>query len=373
MIAQIMLQSSKTGMQESLKMKQASCFTIGNFEINEHSRVFVIAEAGVNHNQRLDFALKLVDIAAESGADAVKFQTFKAEDVVTEEGEMASYQKRNTGQQTSQRRMLRRLELPDEFYPEIIKRCEERNTLFMSTPHGGRKSVDFLESLGVKAYKIGSGDLTNYILLSKVAATGKPVILSSGMATLDEVKDAIRIVRSKGNHQIAMLHCTTNYPCPPEEVNLSAMKTMMQELDVPVGYSDHTVGSQVAIMAATLGMAIYECHFTTDKNLPGPDHIASANPAELKEKIAAIRRAQVILGNSEKNPNKSEVESMLTLVRRSIVAAKDLAAGHVICEDDLEAKRPGDGVSPTQYEEFLGKRLRVNLETDQQITFEDVE
>lgn len=350
-----------------------SAFKIGNFEIKEGGKVFIIAETGVNHNQKLDLALKLVDIAKDAGADAVKFQTFRAEDVVTEEGEMASYQKKNTGQQTSQREMLRRLELPDEFYPEIIKRCEEKNILFMSTPHGGRKSVDFLESLGVKAYKVGSGDLTNYILLDRVARTEKPIILSSGMASLDEVKDAIRFVRSKGNHQIAMLHCTTNYPCPPEEVNLLAMKTMMDELDVPVGYSDHTLGSQVAIMAATLGMAIYECHFTTDKNLPGPDHIASANPSELTEKIAAIRRAQVILGNSGKTPNKSEVESMLTLVRRSIVATKDLASGHVITEDDLEAKRPGDGVSPTQYEKFLGKRLKVNLKIDQQITFEDIE
>lgn len=356
-------------------MKQEHYFAIGNFEIKEHSRVFVIAEAGVNHNQRLDFALELVDIATESGADAVKFQTFKAEDVVTEEGEMASYQKKNTGRQTSQREMLRDLELPDEFYPEIIKRCEEKNILFMSTPHGGRKSVDFLESLGVKAYKIGSGDLTNYILLSKVAATRKPVILSSGMATLDEVKDAIRFVRSKGNNQIAMLHCTTNYPCPPEEVNLLAMRTMMEELDVPVGYSDHTEGNQiqVAVAAAALGIAVYECHFTIDKTLPGPDHVASADPMELKAKIEAIRKARTVLGKSEKTPNKSEVESMLTLVRRSIVAAKDLAAGHVICEDDLEAKRPGDGVSPTQYEKFLGKRLRVNLKTDQQITFEDIE
>lgn len=350
-----------------------SAFKIGNFEIKEGGKVFIIAEAGVNHNQKLDLALKLVDIAKDAGADAVKFQTFRAEDVVTEEGKMAAYQKKNTGLEKSQREMLRSLELPEDFYQPLIGRCNKRGILFMSTPHGGIKSVDFLESLDVKAYKIGSGDLTNYILLDRVARTEKPIILSSGMASLDEVKDAVSFIGSRGNDQVVVLHCTTNYPCLPEEVNLLAMKTMMKELDVPVGYSDHTVGSQVAIMAATLGMAIYECHFTTDKNLPGPDHIASANPSELTEKIAAIRTAQVILGNSEKTPNKSEVESMLTLVRRSIVATKDLASGHVITEDDLEAKRPGDGVSPTQYEKFLGKISRVNLKKDQRITFEDIE
>lgn len=352
-------------------MKQAFCFTIGDFEIKEHSDVFIIAEAGVNHNQRLDLALQLVNIAADSGADAVKFQTFKAEDVVTEEGEMASYQKKNIGKEKTQLEMLRELELPDDFYGPIIKRCTEKNVLFLSTPHGGKKSVDFLESLGVKAYKIGSGDLTNYILLDKVAKTGKPVILSSGMATLDEVKYAVSFVRSKGNNQLAVLHCTTNYPCPPAEVNLLAMKTMMGELDVPVGYSDHTVGIQVAIMAATLGAAIYECHFTIDKMLPGPDHIASVEPDELKSRIAAIRAVPIILGRSEKAPNPSELASMVKLVRRSIVAARDLSKGHILDKDDLEAKRPGDGMSPTEYERLLGKKLKVALKKDQKITFED--
>lgn len=348
-------------------------FKIGNFEIKELSKVFIIAEAGVNHNQNLDMALKLVDVAADCGADAVKFQTFKAEDVVTEEGKMASYQRKNMGEQMSQREMLRGLELPDDFYGPIMKRCDEKGILFMSTPHGGKKSVDFLESLGIEVYKIGSGDLTNYILLDKVVRTGKPIILSSGMATLDEIKDAIRFIRSRGDNQIAVLHSTTNYPCPPEEVNLLAMKTMMDELDVPVGYSDHTEGNQAAIMAATLGMVIYECHFTLDKTSPGPDHIASADPEELKAKIEAIRKAQVILGRSEKVPNKSEIESMLTFVRRSIVAANDLEVGHTIIDKDLEAKRPGDGVSPSQYEKFLGKKLKVVVKKDQKITLEDIE
>jgi len=346
---------------------------IGSKKIGYGQPVFVIAEAGVNHNQQLDIALKLVDTAADCGADAVKFQTFKTEDVVTEKGEMALYQKKNTGTRMSQREMLKGLELPDDFYDPIIRRCNKKGILFMSTPHGGKKSVDLLEELGVKAYKIGSGDLTNYILLDRVARTGKPMILSSGMATLDEVKDAVGFVKSRGNTQIAMLHCTTNYPCPPEEVNLLAMKKMMKELDIPIGYSDHTQGSQVAIMAATLGMAIYECHFTLDKTLPGPDHIASVEPDELKDKIAAIRRVNIILGKYEKVPNESEISSMIPLVRRSIVAVANLSKGHIITDADIEAKRPGTGVSPSQYEKFLGRVVKNTLKADQQITFKDIE
>lgn len=361
-----MLQSSTTGMKKDFK--------IGNFEIKEYSRVFIIAEVGVNHNQNLNLALKLIDIAKETGADAVKFQTFKAEDVVTEVGEMASYQRKNMGKNISQRQMLKSLEMPEEFYSPLMEHCQKRNILFLSTPHGGKRSVDFLEALGIEAYKIGSGDLTNYILLNKVAKTGKPIILSSGMAAMEEVKDAINFVRSRGNNQIAVLHSTTNYPVPLEEVNLLAMKTMMEELDVPAGYSDNGVeGDEVAAAATALGAAIYECHFTSDKTLPGPDHIASCLPEELKAKIDTIRKVQAVLGNPQKIPAKSEIESMLTLVRKSVVMTKDLKAGHVITADDLEAKRPGSGISPTQYEKFLGKKLKIALKLDQQITFEDVE
>lgn len=346
--------------------------TLRNKKIGYGQPCFIIAEAGVNHNQNLDLALKLVDIAAESGADAVKFQTFKGDDLVTESGKLALYQKINIKKNISQREMLRAVSLPEEFYGPIISRCNDRNILFMSTPHGGKKSVAFLEALGMKVYKIGSGDLTNYILLDKVAKTGKPVILSSGMANLGEAKEAIEFVKSRGNDQIAIFHCTTNYPCPLEEVNLLAMRTMMEELDVPVGYSDHTQGIQVAIMGATFGMALYECHFTVDKNLPGPDHIASAEPDELKARIEAIRKVPVILGNAKKVPNKSEIDSMRETVRKSIVALIDLDAGHIISEDDLEAKRPGDGVSPTQYEKFLGKRLKKFVKADQQLSFESI-
>lgn len=347
-------------------------FKIDGHQIRENGDIFIIAEAGVNHNQNLNLALKLIDVAAKCGADAVKFQTFKAEQVVTSEGEMAYYQKKNTGKIQSQRNMLKNLELPENFYPKLIKRCIQKNILFMSTPHGGNTSVDLLEKFNICAYKIGSGDLTNYLLLQRVAKTGKPIILSSGMATLKEVKNAIGFIRSCGNNKIAVLHCTTNYPCPPEEVNLKAMLTMMKKLDIPVGYSDHAQGNQVGLMAATLGAAIYECHFTLDKKLPGPDHIASSEPQELKQKIQEIRNVNLILGNGVKKPNKSELDSMIPLVRRSIVASSNLASGHILTLPDLEAKRPGTGISPTKYKHFIGKKLKKPLKIDQQLSFSDI-
>lgn len=333
---------------------------------------FIIAEAGVNHNGELEKALTLVDVAAGSGADVVKFQTYRPEDVVTNKGEMAEYQKKNIGKITNQLEMIRSFWLDEKFYPQILQRCKERGIIFMSTPHGGIKSVDFLETLNVPAYKIGSGDLTNYILLNRVAKTGKPIILSSGMSTMDEVKAAIDYIRSKGSKQIAVLHCTTNYPCPAEEVNLRAMVTMMNELDVSVGFSDHTDNATAAISAAALGMTTYECHFTLDKNLPGPDHIASAQPDELKERIRLIRDVEIILGKSEKKPNQSEVKNMRSLVRRSLVMTRDLPEGHILKEVDLEAKRPGDGVSSTEYEKFLNKRLKKEVKKDYQITWNDI-
>ncbi len=361
-------------------MKSSKKIQVGNKSIGYGEPVFIIAEAGVNHNGQLEKALQLVDIAAEAGADAVKFQTFRAEQVVIESGEMAEYQKKNIGQVKSQREMLRELELKEEFYPTLIARCKERGIIFMSTPHGGRASVDFLESLGVSIYKVGSGDLTNYILLDRLAETRKPVIISTGMATMEEVKNAVRFLGERGVEDLVVLHCTTNYPASPEEVNLSAMKTMMEELDAIVGFSDHTQGQEAGVLAASLGMTVYERHFTIDKSLPGPDHVASDSPEELKEKIAAIRAVKagsvapnpVLMGRSEKKPTASELK-MLPLVRRSIVAARDLEAGHVLEKGDLEARRPGDGVSPTEYEKFVGKKLKQAVPADHQLKFEDLE
>lgn len=352
-------------------MKQI--LNVGNFQIKEHSRVFIIAEAGVNHNGELEKALKLVDIAADAGADAVKFQTYRPGGVVTKRGGLAKYQEKILGQQISQLEMIKVFELNENYYPAIIKRCKERNIIFLSTPHGGKQSIELLESLGVVAYKVGSGDLTNYIALGEIAKKGKPIIIGTGMATMDEVKNAVRFIESRGNNQIAMLHCTTNYPCPPDEVNLKAMQTMMEGLDVPVGYSDHTQGSQTAVMAVIMGAAIYECHFTINKTLPGPDHVASASPEELKERIEAIRKVPVILGRSEKVPTQGEIELPIIMPRKSIVAARNLPAGHIISEEDLEAKRPGDGTSPVLYEQFIGKKLKNALKKDIQLFLKDTE
>lgn len=359
-------------------MKSTKKIKVGNKTIGYGEPVFIIAEAGVNHNGELEKALQLVDIAAEAGADAVKFQTFRAEQVVIESGEMAEYQKKNIGEVKSQREMLRGLELKEEFYPQIIARCRERGIIFMSTPHGGRASVDFLESLGVLAYKVGSGDLTNYILLDRLAETKRPIILSTGMATMDEVRDAVRFLRERGVEDLVVLHATTNYPCPPEEVNLAAMQKIMEELDAVIGFSDHSQGEEAALMATALGMAVYERHFTIDKSLPGPDHIASDSPEELAQKIAAIRAHKtvamnpVLLGSPEKKPTESELK-MLPLVRRSIVAARDLEAGHVLEKSDLETKRPGDGVSPTEYEKFIGRELKQAVPADHQLKLKDLE
>lgn len=347
-------------------------FKIGDRTIGYGERCFVIAEAGVNHNGELEKALQLVDIAADCGADAVKFQTFRAEQVVVESGEMVEYQKKNIGEVKSQREMLSELELKEEYYPRIIERCKEKGILFMSTPHGGKASVDFLESQEVLVYKVGSGDLTNYILLEHIAKTGKPVILSSGMAYMEEVKDAIAFMKKKGAKDLAMLHCTTNYPCPLNEVNLSAMVMMMKEIDdAAIGYSDHTEGVQTALMAVTLGAAVYERHFTIDKSLPGPDHVASDSPQEFKEKVAAIRNVPVLMGSAEKKPNKSESDSMRSAVRRSIVAAHDMDAGHAITYNDIEAKRPATGTSPTLYESFIGKKLKRAVKADEMLKPED--
>ena len=355
-----------------MKRKKIS-IKIGQFKIEEPGRVFIIAEAGVNHNGELKKALKLVDVAAEAGTDAVKFQTFRAEDVVLEQAPMAKYQETNLGKTMTQLEMIRSFELDENHWPKIIARCKAKNILFLSTPHGGRRSVDLLESLGVVAYKIGSGDLNNYILLERVARTGKPIILATGMASLSEVKKAILYIRSKGNIQIIVLHATTRYPCPPNDVNLRAMTTMMNTLDVLVGFSDHTDNDLSAIAATALGAAVYECHFTLDKDLPGPDHVASANPKELRQRIQSIRSTEVILGSKDKFPTKSERETMIELVRKSLAYESDFPKGHLLAPKDLEAKRPADGISPIHYEKFLGRRLKKSVGKNQMVSHSDFE
>lgn len=339
-----------------------------NFKIDKHTvgynqSVFFIAEAGVNHNGRLDLALKLVDEAAKAGADAVKFQTFKAEQVSTSSATMAEYQVKNIGTVKSQTEMLRHLELKEEFYPAIIQRCKKKGIMFLSTPHGGFESVDFLENLNVPAFKFGSGDLTNLPLLKYAAKFKKPMILGTGIATMREIKEAISIIKSIGNDKIIVLHCTSNYPCPPEEVNLSAMIAMMKKMGVLVGYSDHTLGVQVPIMATTLGACVLEKHFTLDKNMSGPDHKASVDPEELRAIVDAIRKVEIIMGSPEKRPQKSEL-SVIKLSRKSVVAKKDIVKGEKFSVLNLAVKRPGGGLAPKYYDSLIGKVSSRNIRCD---------
>lgn len=337
---------------------------IGNKIISNKSPVFIIAEAGVNHNGKLNLALKLVDAAADTGADAVKFQTWKAEQVVTSGGEMAGYQKKNIGKTESQLEMLKKIELNERFYGPIVERCKKRNILFLSTPHGHIESADFLHKLGVSAFKIGSGDLTNRPFLEHVAKFGKPMILGTGMATLAEVKDAMRWIKRVGNNKIVFLHCTTNYPCPLEEVNLKAMQTMMKELpDVLVGYSDHTEGSIVSSMAVSLGACVIEKHLTLDKNMKGPDHKASSNPEELKNAIQAIRSIPVVMGSSVKQPTVNE-KIVTPIARKSIVSLKPIKKKEKFTKKNLGIKRPGNGILPKYYSTLLGKLAKRNIVGD---------
>lgn len=336
---------------------------IGKKLVGSGQPVFVIAEAGVNHNSRLDLALRLVDAAASAGADAIKFQTFKAGEVVTKDGKMAAYQKRNTGKSESQISMLKNLELKESFYEPIIQRCKNKNIIFLSTPHGGFSAVDFLQKLDVSAFKFGSGDINNFPVLQYAARFKKPMILGTGMSTMQEVKDAVRCIKETGNNKIIVLHCTTNYPCLDNEVNLLAMRSMIKKLGVLVGYSDHTLGIQVPVMAATLGAVVIEKHFTLDKKMTGPDHKASIEPNELAEMIAGIRKVKTILGSSLKRPNKSE-KIILRDVRKSIVSTKTIKKGETFTKENIGIKRPGTGLPPKYFPILLGKKAKRIIKPD---------
>ena len=277
---------------------------IGNKKIGKDEPCFIIAEAGVNHNGSFELAKQLVDAALEAGVDAVKFQTFSSENLVTNSTEQAEYQKKNIGKNQSQFEMLKELELSPEQFKLLKKYCDEKGIMFLSTPHT-EDAADILDPL-VSAFKIGSGDLTNHQFLRKIARYGKPIFLPTGMSNLEEVKGALQAIYDEGNKQVVMLHCTTNYPCPFDEVNLRAMITMMNKLDCLIGYSDHTLGIIVPLMSVALGAVLIEKHFTLDKNMKGPDHNASLNSKELKEMVNQIREVEKILGSGIKEPNKSE-------------------------------------------------------------------
>ncbi len=329
---------------------------------------FIIAEAGVNHNGQTALALQLIDAAAAAGADAVKFQTFKAEKLVTKSAKMADYQVQNIGSESSQLEMLRKLELQYADHAMLKSYAEQQGLVFMSTPFD-QDGIDFLRELGVAAFKAGSGDLTNLPYLEKMARQGLPMIISTGMAVMEECVEAVASIRNAGNPDLIVLHCTTNYPCPEPEVNLLAMRTMAETLGCMVGYSDHTDGVLVPQLAVAAGAHVIEKHFTLDRNMDGPDHKASLEPHELQEMVRMIRQVETIMGHGEKIPNASEAK-IKEAARKSIVAGQSIAAGTVILAEMLDIKRPGTGISPKKMQNLVGKRAKANIEADTLITWD---
>jgi N-acetylneuraminate synthase len=332
---------------------------------------FVIAEAGVNHDGDIAKALRLVDVAAAAGADAVKFQTFSAERLVTTTAPKAEYQKRGTSAAESQFEMLKRLELSRADHLTLFSHAATRGIEFMSTPFD-EHCADFLQELGVKRFKVSSGDLTNLPLLVHLAATKLPVILSTGMATMGEVERAIETFLAAGGGPLSVLHCTSNYPARPDDVNLLAMQTIGVAFGVPVGYSDHTLGTEVAIAAVALGARIIEKHFTLDTSAPGPDHAASLTPEQLVAMVRAIRTVEVALGDGIKRPRASERE-VAAVARKSLVASLPLAVGHVLTAADLTMRRPGTGLPWEVLGLVVGRHLRRPLQPGDLLTLEALE
>lgn len=334
-----------------------------------NKKCFIIAEAGVNHNGDLEIAKKLVDVACDAGVDAVKFQTFKTENLVTKNAEKADYQKENTGS-GSQFQMLKKLELSYENHVILKQYCESKGIMFISTPFDF-ESVDLLEKLDIPLYKISSGDLTNTPLLKYIAKMNKPMIVSTGMANLGEVEKAVESIKKTDNNRISLLHCTSNYPTDYEDVNLNAMITLKNAFKFSIGYSDHTVGIEVPIAAVAMGAEIIEKHFTIDKNMEGPDHKASLNPQELKQMVKSIRNMEKAFGDGVKRCNKNE-ENTKTIARKSIVASKNIVKGENISYENITFKRPGNGMDPTFADEIIGKIAICDISVDEVITFSNI-
>lgn len=335
----------------------------------------IIAEAGVNHNGDLNLAKQLVDEAVKAGVDYIKFQSFKAEKLVSPDAKKANYQIVNINDgDNSQFAMLKKLELSNENHLELISYCQEREIKFFSTAFDV-DGVNYLNQLSLPLLKIPSGEITNFPYLRAIALCGKPTIMSTGMCNEDEIADAISVLLKYGltKNQISILHCNTEYPTPMIDVNLLAMLTLKEKFGVNVGYSDHTLGIEVPIAAVALGATIIEKHFTLNRNLPGPDHIASLEPNELKSMVLAIRNIELaISGNGVKVPSESETKN-ISSARKSIHVAKDLSNGHIITESDLIALRPGDGISPMSWETIIGKKLTINKSKHDKLILSDIQ
>ncbi len=331
-----------------------------------HTYPIIIAEAGVNHNGSLELALEMVDAAAQAGADYIKFQTFKAENLVTSAGTTAAYQKNNCNAD-SQLEMLRSLELTFDDFIRIKSYCEEKGIGFVSTPFD-LESIDFLASLGMDFMKIPSGEITNLPYLRRIAATRMPVVMSSGMSTIGDIEAALEVFYSQGYGQsdITLLHCNTEYPTPFRDVNLIAMVSLRNTFGIRTGYSDHTPGIEVPVAATALGAAVIEKHFTLNRSLPGPDHVASLEPEELSRMVKEIRNVAVSLGSPLKQISDSERKNM-AVARKSIVAATDIKEGDIFTEENLTVKRPGDGISPMLWDKIIGRKAVRNFSKDSPI------
>lgn len=325
----------------------------------------IIAEAGVNHNGSLELAKKLVDIAYKSGADIVKFQTAKLSSLVTKTAPTAEYQKENLHRELSQAEMLKKLLLSFDDFRELSQYCKSVGIQFLSTPFD-LESIDFLEEIGCPFWKIPSGEITNLPYLERLATTGKPIIMSTGMCTLEEVSDAVSILKQNHAGKIILLHCTTQYPAPYSEINLNAMQILQREFGVEVGYSDHTKGIEVPIAAVAMGATVIEKHFTLDREMEGPDHRASLEPDELAAMVRAIRNIELAIGTGEKKPSESEKKNMV-IARKSIIASKRIKKGEVFTENNLTTKRPGNGISPMKWYEVLGTKAVRDFNEDEMI------
>ncbi len=336
-------------------------------------KTIIIAEAGVNHNGNLELAKKLIDVAADAGADYVKFQTFKAEKIVSRAAPKALYQQSTTGSSESQLDMVKKLELDLEAHQLLTDYCVQKQIKFLSTAFD-IESVDLLHRFDLDYFKIPSGEITNLPLLEKIASQKKPILLSTGMATMEEIENTLNVLISKGvsREDIIVLHCNTEYPTPMSDVNLKAMNSIANSFDVRVGYSDHTLGIEVPIAAVSMGAVCIEKHFTLDKTMKGPDHKASLEPKELKAMVSAIRNIEQALGSDIKQPTGSELKNVV-VARKSLHLAHSLSKGHVLVAEDLVTLRPGDGISPMQIRNIIGQKTKRDLPNQYKLTLEDIE
>lgn len=349
---------------------QRAGFAIGHRWVGDHAPCFIIAEAGVNHNGSFDLARQLIDAAAAAGADAVKFQTFRTDELVTADAPKAEYQAANDRRDESQFEMLRRLEIPDAWYPELIAHCERAGVIFLSTPFD-EGSASLLAGLGMLAFKVPSGELTNVPFLSKLARFRRPLIVSTGMAVLDEVEAAVAAIRDAGDPPVVLLHCVSRYPTPIDEANVLALQTLRERFHLPVGYSDHTEGLDASTAAVALGACVVEKHLTISRRLPGPDHLASVEPSELAELVRRIRLVQRSLGSGDKAPS-AEESAIADVARKSLITARALPRGHRLAAADLVIRRPGTGLPPSALLTTVGCRLTRDVPANHVLALDDL-